>query len=504
MPKTKPKYSELEERIRRLERELERKEQALETERFRLREYFENLPLMAYNIDAEGFILDCNNLVLQALGYAGKDELIGKPLLTTIYHPDCRDKARRLFRQWKEKGEVINQELKVITKKGEPLDVLLNADTIYDSPGKALYSISTHLDITERKHAEESLKESEEKYRLISENIPVAVYSALPDKNSTDLFISGNIEELTGYPGKEFLQDPELWDRILHPEDRQIVWEKVLEHRRKRIPLETEYRIITRANDLRWIRDKATPLLDKQGRIRRINGFMEDITGRKQAEQQLQASLREKELMLQELYHRVKNNLQVVVSLLNLKSKNVRGKKAAAVLEDCKNFVGAMTSVHERLYRDKDLGKINFKEFITEIATELVHAFHPREPDKVALRFDLENVFLGIDSAIPCGLLLNELVTNSLRHAFPGDSKGEIAISLHRRKNNEIELSVSDNGIGLSGDLDYRNTKSFGLYLVSGLAEKQLQGRIESTGGRSGTGFRIVFQQDRPRKKGKG
>jgi PAS domain S-box-containing protein len=135
--------------------------------------------------------------------------------------------------------------------------------------------------------AEKALRESEEKYRLVSENIPVTVYSALPDKHSTNLFLSGRMEELTGYPPEQFMQDQQLWAAIVHPEDRERLWKRLEEHRKNKYPLDVEYRIVTKDGTNKWVRDRATPMLDENGEILRINGFMEDITERKHLEEQV-------------------------------------------------------------------------------------------------------------------------------------------------------------------------------------------------------------------------
>jgi PAS domain S-box-containing protein len=150
----------------------------------------------------------------------------------------------------------------------------------------------------QRMQAEENLRKSEEKYRLISESVPVLVYSALPDKRSTNLFVSGRSKELTGYSAEEFLKNPDLWSTIVHPEDSAFAWEQIEKHRRNKTMLDVEYRIITRNGTTKWIRDKATPALDEQGEIIRIDGFMEDVTARKQAERALRKSEREKALIL--------------------------------------------------------------------------------------------------------------------------------------------------------------------------------------------------------------
>ncbi|MBN2289065.1 MAG: hypothetical protein JXQ83_06995 [Candidatus Glassbacteria bacterium] len=223
----------------------------------------------------------------------------------------------------------------------------------------------------------------------------------------------------------------------------------------------------------------------------------QDITESKRAKERIQDSLREKELLLQEIYHRVKNNLQVISSLLNLKSKAIVAEKDAQVFEDCKNFIRAMTLIHERLYQSKDLAKIDFKGYVIDIVEELVEAYNSENRDKVILKLDLEQVSLGIDSAIPCGLVLNELVTNALKHAFPRGKPGEIEVSLHYGDGKEIELAVCDNGVGIPEGLDFARNQSLGLMLVTGLVKNQLQGKIEFIGN-EGTEVRISFRETKP------
>jgi len=150
--------------------------------------------------------------------------------------------------------------------------------------------LSSGEDITRRKQMEEALRESEEKYRLVTENVPVVVYSALPDEHSTPLLLSGRNEELTGYSAQEFKDDPGLYARTIHPDDRERVWAAIREHRRDKTPLRVEYRILTKDGAIKWVRDEATPILGPDGQVARIDGFMEDITERKRADEALHES----------------------------------------------------------------------------------------------------------------------------------------------------------------------------------------------------------------------
>jgi PAS domain S-box-containing protein len=218
-----------------------------------------------------------------------------------------------------------------------------------------------------------------------------------------------------------------------------------------------------------------------------------DITKQKRAEGQIKASLKEKEVLLQEIHHRVKNNLQLISSLLKLQSRYIRDKEDIEFFKESQNQIKSLALIHERLYQSKDLANIDFKEYTTNLANSLFHSYGI-DRDKIALTIDVEDVLLGVDAAIPLGLIVNELVSNSLKHAFPEGKKGEIKIALRTTDENEIELVVSDNGLGMPKDLDFRNTESLGLHLVTILAEDQLHGKIELNR-TEGTKFQIKFRE---------
>lgn len=178
------------------------------------------------------------------------------------------------------------------------------------------------VDITEQKMVERTLQESEKKYRLVNENIPGVVYSALPDEYSTNIFLSGQVEGLTGYTADEFFQKPQLYNEILHPKDKNYVWKKIEEHRRDKKVLDVDYRIITKNGNLKWVRDKATPTLDNEGQIIRIDGFMEDITERKRLEEILEKERQELNLII--------DSSPIIVFYKDKEGKLVRVNKAFA------------------------------------------------------------------------------------------------------------------------------------------------------------------------------
>ncbi len=252
-------------------------EQTQATLEQRLRTVISNAPIILFALDREGVFTLSEGKGLEALGFE-PGEHVGQSI-ADVYHdvPEILDSMQHALT-----GEAVPPTIAV---RDAILDVWTSPT--YDESGEITGLIGVATDVTERKRAEQALRESEEKYRLVSENIPVTVYSALPDEYSSNLFLSGRMEELTGYPPGQFLQDPQLWSAVVHPDDRAYVWEKVEEHRKNKCPLDVEYRIVTKDGTVKWVRDRATPMVDENGEILRINGFMEDITECKHLEEQV-------------------------------------------------------------------------------------------------------------------------------------------------------------------------------------------------------------------------
>ncbi|VVB89940.1 Methyl sulfide methyltransferase-associated sensor [uncultured archaeon] len=208
-------------------------------------------------------------------------------------------------------------------------------------------------------------------------------------------------------------------------------------------------------------------------------------------EEQIKESLTEKEVLLKEIHHRVKNNMQIISSLLRLQSRDVTEKKYIDMFTDSQNRITSMALIHEKLYQSKGLAKIDFDDYIRDLANGLFQSYGANS--NIGLKIDVRDVSLGIDSAIPCGLVVNELVTNSLKHAFPDGRRGEVLISLHPTPGNMIELIIRDNGVSIPEDIDIRKTESLGLHLVTILVENQLHGEINLDRSK-GTEFLVKFK----------
>ncbi len=216
----------------------------------------------------------------------------------------------------------------------------------------------------------------------------------------------------------------------------------------------------------------------------------QNITEQKHVERQIKTSLSEKEVLLQEIHHRVKNNLQVVSSLLSLQSEQIKDKEALTVFKESQDRVRAMALVHERLYKSQDLANIDFTGYVQSLANHLMRSYGSKA-GAVSLDLKVEPVPLGIDAAIPCGLIINELVSNSLKYAFPNGEKGRILLRLNRESGNTLRLLVKDNGIGMPEGIDLSNSQTLGLKLVQGLVQQL--GGILTYRNNNGAEFDISF-----------
>ncbi|MBZ5611910.1 MAG: PAS domain S-box protein [Acidobacteriia bacterium] len=218
--------------------------------------------------------------------------------------------------------------------------------------------------------------------------------------------------------------------------------------------------------------------------------ILRDVTERMLSDERIKASLREKEALLKEIHHRVKNNLQVVSSLLGLQSRAVADPETRKMFQESQDRIHSMALLHESLYQSHSLSEINFPEYIRQLAAHLFDSYGVAA-DRIHLRTDLKILTLHLDAAVPCGLIINELVSNSLKYAFPDGRQGEIRIELYELADGTTRLLVADNGIGLTADVDWENTRSLGLRLVRTLAQ-QLGAKIE-VDSHAGTEVRLAF-----------
>ena len=383
---------------------------------------------------------------------------------------------------------ISGEEYEIIHNDGRVFNLFEYASPLYDEDGNVRGCLGVFVNITDHRRAEEALRESQRMLTTLIGNLPGMAYRCRNDRNWTVEFASEGCRDLTGYPPEDFVSGKFTWIQIMHPDDIKHILDEVQDAISEGKNYELTYRIRTAEGKDRWVWEKGTGVFGPDGSLLAVEGFVTDITERKVAEEQVRTSLREKEVLLKEIHHRVKNNLQIISSLLNLQSRTIKGKKALEKFKESQNRVKSMALIHEKLYQSKDLDRVNFAEYIRSLLSYLFNSYGVGS--RVKLRIEIGNVFMNIDKAIPCGLIINEIVSNSLKYAFPEGNGGEINVNC-KEDEGIYRLTISNDGIPFPQNVDFRKTKSLGLQLVCALVE-QLRGTVEldRTGG---TEFRITF-----------
>jgi PAS domain S-box-containing protein len=358
-------------------------------------------------------------------------------------------------------------------------------------------AVSVGIDITERKRAEAqktkliaSLQESERKFRSLYEATSDAVMlldeQGFFDCNHATLAIFGcrNKEQFYGKKMSEF--SPQFQP---NGQDSSSLGAERISTAMQTGSCRFDW-IHKRVDGSEFPAEVLLNAMEINGQ-KVIQAVVRDITDRKRDEDGIKASLAEKEVLLKEIHHRVKNNLQVISSLLKLQSRYIQDSRVSEMLKESQNRVRSMALVHEQLYQSKDLSNIDFAEYIQNLAHNLFQAYEIHAQG-IKLETNMAQCSLNIDTAVPCGLIINELVTNALKYAFTGQIKGKINIDF-TLENRVCVLTVSDSGIGFPQDLDYRKARTLGLRLVGSLV-KQIRGKIELLE-TAGTTFKITFSQ---------
>ena len=361
----------------------------------------------------------------------------------------------------------------------------------FQSDGKNLafevsvYSTSEGLsvftkDITIQRRVEETIRESEERYRSLFENmIGGFAFCRMfyEDERPYDfkyLQVNKAFEKITGLKDVIGKNVTEIIPNIqaTNPELFEIYGRVALTGKIER------FETYMSALDIWFSISVYSPAKEF------FIAIFEDITESKIAEKTIRASLKEKEVLLRELYHRTKNNMQVISSLIGLKSASIKDDQMINILHDMKNRIQTIALVHQKLYQSQNLSRVDLKEYITDLVSLLVSSYADVQ-DKITFTLNLENINVLIDTAVPCGLIINELISNSFKHAFPGDRKGNICVQLKKLEEDTIELVISDNGIGIPDGFNLLDKNTLGIQVFYNIATEQLMGdvKIESNNG---------------------
>ena len=376
-------------------------------------------------------------------------------------------------------------ESQLMTKDGTPMPVEISCKIIEYSGRPAI--LSTIRDITERRLAQAALMESETRYQMIGDLVPFGVWACNEKGNFS--YLSESFLAVLGITLEECRKSG--WMHLLPRED----YDRTIADWRQCIQTgsfwDYENRIVDKKGKVFIVLSRGAPHTDSAGKITSWVGIHLDITERKRYEERLEASLREKEVIIKEVHHRVKNNMQVISGFLELQSNYIEDPVAVEKLIECQRRVRTMALVHEKLYQSKSLVAINAAEYIKSLIADLMDSYSMSTSVDVSV--DVDDVDITLDMAIPCGLIINELVTNSLKYAFSGRPEGKLSLTLHHKEDHTFSLVVQDDGVGLPPDFEARSTASLGMQLV-GVLVRQLGGEMKSDSDR-GTRFTIVFPE---------
>ena len=466
-----------------------------------------NIPDIAWLKDKESRFIAVNEPFAKACGVS-REELVGKKD-QDIWPHDLADRYEADDKEVMATGKQKKVEEPLENSKGNKTWIETIKTPIYNNEGEVIGTTGIARDVTKRRSMEENLLRTHdmleirvqertaelEKAKEFAETVINSMNDSITviDVNNFGI-IDANSVFLNNYGLKKEEVLGKTCYQVTHKCDRPCILPDnicpLIETLKTGKPSTTEHVHYLKGGEKQYIEVCVSPIIDENGKFVNVIHLERDITEQKIAEEKIKKSLNEKEVLLREIHHRVKNNMQIISSLLHHQMEYIEGKNITDIFSDSQNRILSMALVHEKLYQSSDMRNVDFKEYINDLGANLFQSYNV---NYIKLNVNVEDISVDIDLAIPAGLIINELITNSLKYAFPDGKKGEINISFRSIGENMLELVVSDNGIGLPKDLDFRNTKTLGLHLVTLLAEDQLHGKIDINRDK-GTEFRIKFK----------
>jgi PAS domain S-box-containing protein len=437
-------------------------QQALANSEARFRRVVESSPSALVMIRPNGQIEMVNAQAERVFGYP-RAELLGQPVEMLVperfrkHHPDLRN---AFFGEPQSRPMGAGRDLYGLRKDGSEFPVEIGLNPIETEEGTMV--LSAIVDITARKRLEE-------RFRRVVESSPIA--KVMIRANGRIEMVNAQAEHVFGYPRAELLGQP----------IEMLVPERFRKHHpglRGAFFGDPQSRPMGEGRDLYALRKDGSefpveiglnPIETDEGMM--VLSAIVDISDRKQREDHIQAALKEKDVLLGEIHHRVKNNLQVIDSLLDLQSSTIDDEVALRLLRESRNRIKSMALIHQTLYQSKDFARMDFHGFLDTFVPMIVSSYSV-DPGRIELSLSVAEVSLPINAAIPCGLIVNELISNALKHAFPGGRRGHVKMDLAREPNDHVALSVSDDGVGIPDDLDLADATTLGLQLITLLGEQ--------------------------------
>jgi PAS domain S-box-containing protein len=474
--------------------ERKRADEALRQSEERLRSTLSSLSDLIFVLDQDGVFIEHHQPAGSPDLYIPPEAFLGRSF-RDVLPPHIVEPLAEALEALAETGETQQIDYP-LTIAGQEMWFNTKLSAYRDSAGRFAGATAIARNITQRKEAEDEIRRQRDVIERIMDTSPVGI--TVFDREGRITFANALVQEMMARTGGKALigrsyRDP-LWS-ILAEDGSPLPYEQFpfaqvmrtgqrVYGVRQAIGLPDGQRVYLLAN--------AAPLFDEEGNVESVMVTVEDITERVSAEEQIQASLREKTVLLQEVHHRVKNNLQVISSLLDMQALQTRDPRTLQVLRDSQTRIRAMAFVHDQLYRSPDLASVELSDYVQNLVTYLFGVYASKSAG-VAVKIQIEDVILGLDVAIPCGLIINELASNALNYAFPTTRTygGEIRIEMRRQDTGQLVLTVSDDGVGLPPEIDLETVPSLGLRLVSMLVQ-QIGGTIELDR-TAGTRYTIMF-----------
>jgi len=449
-----------------VEEDRKRGNEILRVNEHRFRNLLQNIPSIAvqgYSI--EGNVRYWNKASEKLYGYSA-EEAMGKSLLDLIIPPEMRTEVDKAIKQMADTGEAIPaSELSLMRKDGTRVNVF-SSHAIVQFQGRAKELFCLDIDLSESIKIKEALYESENKFKRMTENARDMIYRmALPDGRYE--YVSPASIEITGFTPEEFYVNKVNIQNIIHEDFRNYLneeWSKLLQGE---ISSFYEYKIIHKNGDEKWLFQNNVLIFDENGSPIAIEGIVTDITERKLSEEKIKKLLAEKELILREVHHRIKNNMNTLSGILYLQSGMLKDPEAMTVIQDSSSRLKSMMLLYDKLYRANQFAEISIKEYLTALIEEIASTYS--ETRKVKIEQMIEDISLHSETIFSVGLIVNELLTNMMKYAFDGIENALIKVYVEKREKN-ITIALKDNGIGLPESIDFKNSPGFGMKLVGMLA----------------------------------
>ncbi len=449
------------------------------------RDLVETAQDLIWKCDNKGRFTYLNPAWEEVLGYK-TSEMLGKSF-GDFQPPEIFERDIKEFAHHMKGGFVKGYETIHIAKSGQEKTLLFNAIPLVDAEGNIIGTQGTATDITERKKMEDALRLSEASLKKTQEIGHIGSWHLDIEKNV--LTWSDEEYRIFGHTPQTFGSTYEAFLEAVHPDDREMVNKTYTDAITNNTPYECVHKVLRPDGEIRTVLERSEDIVDEKGKTIHSIGMTLDITEQKSHEEKIQNSLKEKNVLLKEIHHRVKNNMAVISSLLSLQSGYIVDEKYLDMFKESQNRIMSMALVHEKLYQSEDFAHIDVSDYVRSLVGNVQSTFAGNIP--VGSSVKVGSIDLDIDTLVPCGLIINELLTNAMKHAFEGIGKPEIRVEMTQTDDNNVALTISDNGNGLPAEFDIQQSTGLGLKLVGTLVN-QIYGSIEAIS-EHGTTFKLTF-----------